>query len=609
MIKVEKLSYSFPEKDLYHEISFSLEDGQHAVLIGSNGTGKTTLVQILMNPDDFLYEGKITRELNGRIGYVSQFEKAEKERKLTVFEFLSEDFTMLQKEMEEVCKEMEDAEDFDELMERYQRIMDESQSVDADNYETNIRKELKIAGLQKLEDLPLSAISGGEYKLLQVIKQILRKPSLLIMDEPDVFLDFDNLKGLRELVNSYKGTLIAITHNRYLLNHCFHKILHLENGDIQEFEGNFPEYNFTLLAQKIELQEKAAIEQEEIERNQKIVDKLRANATRVTSASRGKALHARVSYLERLEARRIKAPFVELRQPKIVLPEIAVCDMASEPLDVAEIDDVNDIPKLIEEPRTILSVNNYSVAFEELLLENINFALKENEKVAIVGPNGTGKTTLLREIFKNEKPSIAIAEDVEMGFLSQIHGEMLNENHTVYEEMEELKDTSLNSRSAIAEYLSDYCFEADMLNNKIEVLSGGEKNLLQLAKIAKSNANLLLLDEPTSHLDTYAQLALEKAIANYNGAVLMVSHDFYTIANCVDYVLFVEDKSIRKMRIRSFRKMIYENHFNKDYLELEQKKKELEQRIEALLLAHDYESAKIICEQLESIITQMKQSI
>ena len=148
-----------------------------------------------------------------------------------------------------------------------------------------------------------------------------------------------------------------------------------------------------------------------------------------------------------------------------------------------------------------------------------------------------------------------------------------------------------------------------MLNNKIEVLSGGEKNLLQLAKIAKSNANLLLLDEPTSHLDTYAQLALEKAIANYNGAVLMVSHDFYTIANCVDYVLFVEDKSIRKMRIRSFRKMIYENHFNKDYLELEQKKKELEQRIEALLLAHDYESAKIICEQLESLITQMKQSI
>lgn len=580
MIKVEKMSYSFPEKDLYKEVSFSLEEGQHAVLIGSNGTGKTTLVQMLMNPDDFLYDGKITREFNGRIGYVSQFEKAEKEREISVFDFLAEDFVVLQQEMEAVCKEMETAEDFDALMERYQQIMDESQAVDADNYESNIKKELKIAGLQELAELMVSAVSGGEYKLLQVIKQILRKPSLLVMDEPDVFLDFDNLKGLRQLVNSYKGTIIAITHNRYLLNHCFNKILHLENNDIQEFEGNFSEYNFTLLAQKIELQEKAAIEQEEIERNQKIVDKLRANATRVTSASRGKALLARVSYLERLEARRIKAPFVELRQPKIVLPE------------------------LTGEPKTVLCVDGYSVAFDEVLLENISFSLKENEKVAIVGPNGTGKTTLLRDIYKNEKTSISIAEDVKVGFLSQLHGEMLNEGNTVYEEMEEV---GLETHAKTAEYLQEYCFEPDMLSNKIEVLSGGEKNLLQLAKIARGNASLLLLDEPTSHLDTYAQLALEKAIADYNGAVLMVSHDFYTIANCVDYVLFVEDKSIRKMRIRSFRKMIYENHFNKDYLELEQKKKELEQRIEGLLQEHDYESAKVLCEQLEALILEMKQ--
>ena len=145
-----------------------------------------------------------------------------------------------------------------------------------------------------------------------------------------------------------------------------------------------------------------------------------------------------------------------------------------------------------------------------------------------------------------------------------------------------------------------------MLNEKIEVLSGGEKNLLQLAKIGKSNANLLLLDEPTSHLDIYAQIALEKAIAEYKGAVLMVSHDFYTIVNCADYILFVEDKTIRKMRTRSFRKMIYDNHFKKDYLELEQKKRELEQRIEGCLKKHDYETAKTVCEQLEAVIEKMK---
>ena len=144
------------------------------------------------------------------------------------------------------------------------------------------------------------------------------------------------------------------------------------------------------------------------------------------------------------------------------------------------------------------------------------------------------------------------------------------------------------------------------MDRKVDVLSGGEKNLLQLAKIGCGDANLLLLDEPTSHLDTYSQLALEKALAEYKGAVLMVSHDFYSIANCVDYVLFVEEKTVRKMRIRSFRKMIYENHFDKDYLELEQQKKQLETRVEGLLKASDYEAAKTVCEELEVVVTKMR---
>ena len=586
MIKVEKLSYAFPEKDLYKEVSFTIEDGQHCVLIGSNGTGKTTLVDILLHDGKYLYDGKIIRDVNGRYGFTSQFDRQEKERDVTVFEFLAEDFVKLQRDMEEVCKEMETAENIDILMERYQSILDESMSMDADNFESNIRKELKVAGLQNLETLKLSAISGGEYKLLQVIKQILRMPSILVMDEPDVFLDFENLNGLRDLINSYKGTILAITHNRYLLWHCFNKILHLEDCDIQEFDGNFMEYNFSLLAKKIELQEQAAKEQAEIERNQKIVDKLRVNATRVTSASRGKALHARVSYLERLEARRIKAPFVNLRQPKIVLPEV---------LEEVQQPD-GDIP---EAKKTILKIEGYTVVYDEVLLENISFELKEGEKVAIVGPNGTGKTTLLRDKKKNSSPFISLDAEAKVGFLSQIHGEMLHEENTIYEEFEAL---GFENHAQIAEYLKDYYFDADMLKSRIEALSGGEKNLLQLAKIAVSDANLLLLDEPTSNLDTYSQIALEKAIAEYKGTVLMVSHDFYTIANCADYVLFVEDKTVRKMRIRSFRRMIYENHFDKDYLEHEQKRKELETRIENLLKNKEYENAKKLCEELERLL-------
>lgn len=603
MIKVEKLSYAFPEKDLYKDVSFTIEDGQHAVLIGSNGTGKTTLVDILLNDEKYMYDGKIIREMEGRVGYVSQYEKEEKDREITVFDFLAEDFVRIQKENEAVCKEMEtNFDDMEALLERFQNLLDEYAAIDGDNYESNIKKQLKTAGLTHTENLPISAISGGEYKLLQVVKQMLLLPNLLIMDEPDVFLDFDNLNGLRELINSYKGTILAITHNRFLLHHCFNKILHLEDTDIQEFDGNFVEYNFSLLAKKVELQEQVAKEQAEIDRNQKIVDKLRLNATRVTSASRGKALHARVSYLERLEARRIKAPFVNLRQPKIQLPEVET-DVIIEQVEDASQGLVNASEDLPVEKKTVLRVEEYTIAYEDTLLENVCFELKKGDKVAIVGPNGTGKTTMLRDIYRNNNSFVSMANDVEIGFLSQIHGEMLNESNTIYEEFESI---GFETHGQIAEYLKDYYFEVDMLSSPISQLSGGEKNLLQLAKIAAGKANLLLLDEPTSHLDTYSQIALEKAIAEYKGTVLMVSHDFYTIANCVDYILFVEDKTVRKMRTRSFRKMIYENHFSKDYLEQEQQKKELETRIEKCLKENDYETAKGLCEKLEAVVDKMK---
>lgn len=589
MITVEKLSYSFPEQDLYKEISFNLEAGQHCALIGSNGTGKTTLLEMLMDTEKYLYDGKIIKDENLRIGYVSQVAKKEKEQEITVFDFLSEVFVRNQQENVRLCEEMANSENLEEVFERYQQVLDEFQAMDGDNYEINISRQLKIAGLSKLEKLEISKLSGGEYKLVQVVKQMLMRPGLLIMDEPDVFLDFHNLNGLRDLINSYKGTLLVITHNRYLLNHCFDKILHLENADIQEFEGNYTDYNFSLLLKKIELQELAAKDLEEIERNRKIVERLRSDATKVDNATKGRALKAKVSHLARLEARRMKEPFVEIRQPEISLPILE--------------NEKNAASEETMEKRVLLSVNNYRAEFDELLLENVSFEIREGEKAAIVGPNGTGKTTLLREINQNKNSAIKLDKSAQIGFLSQIHGETLNEENTIYEEFEEL---GFETKKQTEEYLSAYCFEADTLNKKIDILSGGEKNLLQLAKISVGNANLLLLDEPTSHLDTYSQLALEKAIGEYKGAVLMVSHDFYSIANCVDYVLYVDEKSIRQMRVRTFRKMIYENHFDKNYLELEQKKKELETRIARSLKETDVENAKHLSEQLETVIEQMR---
>ena len=186
--------------------------------------------------------------------------------------------------------------------------------------------------------------------------------------------------------------------------------------------------------------------------------------------------------------------------------------------------------------------------------------------------------------------------------MSQIQGETLAEEHTPSQEFEELR---FEKDADIEAYLERYCFPKESIYQRIKNLSGGEKNLLQIAKLGAQDVDFLMLDEPTSHLDTYAQIALEKAIADYPGTVLMVSHDFYTIVNCVDYVLYVEDKTIRRMSNRAFRKMIYANHFDKDYLELEQKKKEFEVRIEAALKNYDYETAGKISVDLEEIIKKM----
>lgn len=593
MIKAEKLSFSFPQKDLYHKISFTLEDNQHCAFIGTNGTGKSTLIEMIRDPEKYIFEGKLLVKPDSRIGYVSQLPPADKSKEQTVFDYLAEEFVALQDKINQICEEMGTTEDLDSVMEEYQRLLDLSDAMDADNYESNIRKQLKNANLAKQENLPMGKLSGGEYKLVCIMKEMLVAPDLLIMDEPDGFLDFDNLNALMELINSHKGTLLVVTHNRYLLNHCFDKILHLENTEIQEFDGNYIDYNFTLLQTKIELQEQSAKEEEEIARNRAVVEKLRAKATKIDSATTGRQLHARVSHLALLEARKIKAPFIQIRQPEIVLH-------TAHPLgeDVGQ----QDSPQQDSQQKSILCLSDYSARFDELLLEHVNFEIAPMEKVAIVGPNGTGKTTMLRDIYKGENDAIMLADGIEMAFLSQMQGEMLNEEHTVLQEFEAL---GLEREQDIKDYICKYCFEEEVLYSKIGVLSGGEKNLLQLAKIALGNANLLLLDEPTSHLDTYAQNALEQAIQTYNGAVLMVSHDFYTIANCMDYVLLIEEGTIRRMSIRAFRRMIYSNHFSKDYLELEQKKKELETRIGVALRANDIERAKKLSEELETVIQKL----
>ncbi len=580
MIIAEKLSFSFPNKILFDEISFTVEEKDHCALIGTGGSGKSTLADIITGNNRYLYDGRVEVAKSCKIGYTYQFYKHEKSA-TTVFDYIAEDFVTAQNDIYELCEKMGSAEDLEDAMEKYQSALDEFEAIGGNDYHATIMKKLGLAQLSERSDLPIANLSGGEFKLVQLIKEMISGQDLLIMDEPDVFLDFDNLHSLKSLINAHKGTLLVITHNRYLLNECFNKILHLENTKLAQYEGNYTEYNLDLTGRKIELMEQALSDTIEIERNEKLIEDLREIATDNADAMFGKTLKARVKLNERLKERRTQEPFVYTLTPDFAIKN-------SE----------------IEEVGTAIKVENCTIGYEETLIEDASFEIKYGEKVALIGANGTGKTSLLRTMLKNECAGIEIAEDAKIAYLSQQKNETLCEENNIYDEFFSI---GFKSYEDIENYLISYNFEKEALTDKISTLSGGEKNILQMAKLSMVSADILVLDEPSGHLDIYCQVALEKAIDEFKGTVLMVSHDFYFIANCMDYVLKIENKSIRKMSGRRFRQMIYAKHYNKDYLLLQEKYTHTIGSLEKAISENQFDKARKLHADASAIYEKMKQ--
>lgn len=582
MIRVENLSYGVPAKDLYNNISFTIDKGCHCAVIGSNGTGKSTLIDMLINTDNYIFDGKIIKDSGCRIGYQGRFGVRDGLRDVSVFEYLSERFVTVQREIADVCEEMASAEDMEAVFEKYQQLLDINEAMDGDNYENNICKQLNTAGMGNLKSVKISKVSGGEYKLLQIMKEMLLAPNLLILDEPDIFLDFANLNSLCRMINEYKGTLMVVTHNRYLLNHCFDKILHIENTDLQEYECTYKEYRCSILRKKLELRIQNLSEQEEIRRTEKMVETLRKRATLMVNPVIGKSVNAKQSQLDRLKERQIKAPFIEICEP-----EISFCSVDTE---------ADDERAVQENP--ILSVSDYGVEFDKVLLRNVSFELRRGEKAAFVGANGTGKTTLIRDIVNNIKDEIHIDESAVVVSLPQFNDRTEDDERTVSAIM---ADAGFETKEKASAYLAKFCLQGDILEQKINMTSAGERNLLRIALAAGRKADLLILDEPTSHLDIHAQMAFEKAVAEYKGTVLFVSHDFYLIAGCADYVLFAENNTLRRMSVKKFRRMVYDCYFDRSYLEEDRERQELERKISDAFKTDNLAEAEKLCGELEEL--------
>ena len=532
MIRFKEVTFVYPSKDVLDEISFDIEQGDHAVLIGSNGSGKSTLVRLMLNPDIYTYEGDIMRQDGMRISHVDQFVEHE-ERDITAYDFLAEPFARLQSELDRICSLMADESAPEDIYDRYQSCLDEMESVDAYNYDSNIHKELAVAGLSHIAEVSVNRISGGEYKLLSIIRSMLMKPQLLVMDEPDVFLDFENLVGLMKLINDYDGTVLAITHNRLLLSQCFDKVLHLENQKLQQFPGSYAEYSRAMLETKLEMHELTSRFDDFIAEQRVLVEKMRKEATETTDSKKGKQLRARSSYLDRIIAMREDYPFLETDRYDFSFPDA----------DEASADEV------------LITITDYSLSFEREILKDVNFEVRRGDKLAFVGANGTGKTSLLKDVYS----MLAERMPGEVKMFSQIY--------------DDAEDT----------------------------LSGGERNLRQLEEICESSASVLILDEPTSHLDIYAQAALERAIKSYKGTVLMVSHDFFAVTGCADRIMLLENGSLREQSPRAYRKSIYKKYFDSDIFEAERIRKETEMRLNALISDRKYDDARALLSRTENL--------
>ncbi len=580
MLHIKNLSFSAGDKNLYTNVSFDIFQDDHCVLIGGNGAGKTTLINLIRNPEKYTFQGEIKNRFK-TIGYIDQFALNAYDKDTSVYEFIACDILKTKKNIREIEEKMSsEAENIDMLLQNYQYKLDDYEKLGGDKYFYILDSSLHKANISYLKNFLLQDISGGELKLVQLLKEMLNFPDIIIMDEPDAFLDFENIKSLEILINSYKKTLLLVTHNRHILNHCCNRILHLENKKIKSFNGSFIMYNYDNLSKKISEQKFAMRDSREIERNEEIIEFLREITKKNSDQKRGRTLRARVKTLDRLKINKQKSPYVDINKIKF------------------------NITSTNKKPNNILTIKNYSKRFDNILFDSVNMEISPYDKIAIIGKNGSGKTTLLRDIIKKDNiESIDLNNRLNLFYMSQKYNEVFNSRATVYDEF---IDIGFKNKDEIERYLSKYNFDKKHLGVKIENLSGGEINLLQLAKMCYKDYDFLVLDEPTSHLDVYSQISLEEAINKYEGTILMVSHDYNLIANCMDYVLMIEARKIKKLEIDDFSDLVYNSYYSKKYIDLEKEKKAIEMEISYYLEKQDYAKARLLCETLKDIIDSLQ---
>lgn len=503
ILSCNNITKTFGTDTILSDCSFHIEEREKAAIVGPNGAGKSTLLKIIMGrlPAD---DGTVTISKDKTLGYLAQHQNLSSDG--TIYDELlsvKKDIIALEEKIRETEQQMKNAtgEQLDTLLDQYTKMNHQFELENGYAYQSEIVGVLK--GLGFTEDdfsLPVNTLSGGQKTRVALGKLLLSKPDIILLDEPTNHLDMESIRWLENYLLGYNGSVIIVAHDRYFLDRVVTKIIEIENTHVTVFSGNYTAYaDKKKILRNMQLKEYLN-QQREIKHQQEVITKLKQ--------------FNREKSIKRAESR------------EKMLDKLEVVDKPAEINDKMNIE-LN--PSVIS-GNDVLSVSHLSKAFDDnTLFTDISFDIKRGERVALIGNNGTGKTTILKiinDILPADSGEIKLGSKVTIGYYDQEH-HVLDPDKTLFDELQDAYPDLNNTQ--IRNTLAAFLFTNDDVFKYIRDLSGGERGRVSLAKLMLSNANFLILDEPTNHLDMVSKEILENALNSYTGTVLYVSHDRYFI--------------------------------------------------------------------------------
>lgn len=515
VLNVSNLAKSYPNKTIFSGLSFNLEKGDNAGLVGLNGAGKSTLFNILtgrLRAD----EGKIFIPTDIKVGYLEQILSLDSD--MTIYDYclsVFEDLISLEREIRDLEKKMSTEKNPDKLaaiMDEYTRKSDLYHNKNGYAMESELEGTLSAMGFSR-EDFnkKITELSGGQKARVELAGLLLEKPDLLLLDEPTNHLDIKAINFLENFIKNYKGTAIIISHDRYFLDATVNRMMVLEYGKLSTYTGNY-----TVFMEKRKKDREVRIhqyksQQKEIERQEEIIDRLKnlGGSKRKRGISQSRSRQKLLDKMERIE----------------------------KPVELSDTMNLKFTPR-IQSGMDVLKVNDLRMSFDDKeIFKNISFEIYRNERAAIIGDNGVGKTTLFKlilgELFQDGGRA-KLGESVNVGYFDQ-EQKSLNLENTIFDE---IRDTfPMLTNFEIRSYLAKFMFYDTDVFREISELSGGERARISLLKLMISDCNFILMDEPTNHLDIDSKEILEDAILDFEGTLLIISHDRYFLNKIASKIL------------------------------------------------------------------------